>query len=86
MIEAMLNRMIGTPAILIFRKVDVVSRIASGVPITSTKLSDRANKIPATTIEKNRIDESDVLIGDPGPSLLCKPLPTRKNIARIKVS
>jgi hypothetical protein len=86
MIEAVLSRMIGTPAVLIFKKVDVVSRIASGVPMMSTKLSDRVNKIPATTIEKTRIDESDVRIGDPGPSLLCRPLPTRKNMARIKVS
>ena len=75
-----------TPAVLIFKKDDVASRIDSGVPIMSTKLSDKANRIPAMTIEKTRIDESDVLIGDPGPSLLWRPLPTKKKIARTKVS
>ena len=86
MIEAKLSRMIGTPAVLIFKKMDVVSRIASGVPMIATKLSDMANRIPAMTIEKTRIDERDVLIGSPGPSLLCKPLPTKKKIASTKVS
>lgn len=85
-IEAILSRIIGTPAVLIFKKVDVASRMASGVPMMSTKLSDKANKITAMTIEKARIDESDVRIGDPGPSLLCRPLPIKKKIARIKVS
>jgi len=49
-----------------------------------TKLSERAERIPARIMEKIKIEEIDVLIGDPGPSLLCNPLPTKKNIARTK--
>jgi len=84
--EAKLKRKIGIPAVLIFRNVDVVSRMASGVPIILTKLSERTNRIAARTQEKRKIVVIDVLIGYPGPSLLCIPLPTKKNMARTKVS
>ena len=57
------------PAVLILRNVEVVSRIASGVPITLTKLSERMKRIPARIQENNKIEDIDVLIGDPGPSL-----------------
>jgi len=74
------------PAVLIFRNADVVSRMASGIPIILTKLSERVKRIAARTQEKMRIVVIDVLIGYPGPSLLCIPLPTKKNMARTKVS
>ena len=66
--KAMLSRNIGTPAVLIFRNADVVSRIASGVPITLTKLSEKVKRIAARPQEKNKIVVIDVLIGYPGPA------------------
>jgi hypothetical protein len=83
---AALSRNRGVPAVLIFKNVEVVSRIASGVPMMLTKLSARAKRIPARIMEKISIEEIDVLIEDPGPSRLYIPLPTKKNMARTNVS
>ena len=47
----------------------------------ATKLSDITNKMAASTMLKRRIDVRVVLIGGPGPSVLCIPLPTKKKMA-----
>jgi len=73
-------------AVLILRNCEVIPRMLSGVPITATKLSERENNIAASTILKRSIDVRAVLIGSPGPSVLCMPLPTKKKIAKMKVS
>ena len=73
-------------AVLILRNWDVAPRMLSGVPITATKLSDRMNNITARTLLKRSIDVSAVRIGDPGPSSLCIPRPTKKKMAKTKVS
>jgi hypothetical protein len=86
MTEAILARNKGMVAVLIFRNWAVISRILSGVPITATNLSEIINNMAARTILKRRIDVSAVLIGCPGPSDLCIPLPTKKKIAKTKVS
>jgi len=85
-IEAALIRKIGMAAILILRNVAVVSCNASGVPIMATKLDDRLKRIAAITLENRKMIVRDVLIGYPGPWLLCMPLPTKKKMARTKVS
>ncbi len=73
-------------AVLIFKKAEVVSCIDCGVPIIATKLEDSENSTAASTMETSRIMVREVRIGEPGPVRLCKPFPTKKKIARTKVS
>ena len=58
----------------------------SGVPMIDTKLSASRNRIVARILLKIRIDVRDVRMGNPGPSVFCIPRPTKKNMARTKVS
>ena len=60
--HAALNRKMGIPAVLIFRNVEVVARMVSGVPIIATKWEDKLKRVTARTIENRRIIVSDVFI------------------------